>query len=600
MKKIAVFIDRDGTINEDVGYVNHFDRFRILPGVPEAIRRLNRHGIPTFLVTNQSGVARGYFSLEFLGELHRRMVRILEREGCRLDGIYLCPHHPDDRCACRKPRPGMLLKAAHEHPVLLYRSYVIGDKMVDIELAHSVGAKGILVLTGYGAEELRNTGLKGDERYGPLQTTGRKGGNLSIPWTEEGLHRGFTKERPDHVSPNLNEAVDWILKDIHNHLENSPRPSILSKGSMGEIQHPRRILIVKPSSLGDVIHGLPLLWSLRRSFPDATIGWVIKDVWKEILEGNPLIDEIIVLKKGVRGILSAIKEVRRGGYETVIDIQGLFRSALISLLCGARNRIGFSNAREFAHLFYNIKASLPGLPMHAVDRYLSILDHLEVQRNNTPPESGNTTGSSQFSGDRIFPATADETTPLFPLYIEIEDSQWARNFLMENGIYHTRPLIAINPSARWEKKRWPSPLFASLINRLIQKLKAGIIILGSEGDIPIVREISSLIVGRVVIAAGRTSLKRLTALLDRMDILVTNDSGPMHIAAALGKPVIALFGPTDPRLTGPYGDGHTVIRKKMECSPCFRRPCRYGHPICMESISVGEVIEAVEGKLARQ
>jgi 3-deoxy-D-manno-octulosonic-acid transferase/heptosyltransferase-1 len=183
------------------------------------------------------------------------------------------------------------------------------------------------------------------------------------------------------------------------------------------------------------------------------------------------------------------------------------------------------------------------------------------------------------------------------LYTDIEDFEWVKDFLRANNLSNARPIIAVNPSARWEKKRWPLSSYAALINQLIQELKAGIIILGGKEDIPLAEEISSLVSGRPAVAAGKTSLKTLTALLERVDLLVTNDSGPMHIAAALKAPVVALFGPTNPGLTGPYGDGHIVIRKEMECSPCLRRPCIHGRPVCMEAITVEEVMEAVNSKL---
>lgn len=524
MNKMAVFIDRDGTINEEVGYVDNFYKFRILPMVAGGIRKLNHHNIPAILITNQSGVGRGYFSKGFLDELHKKMAKELDRNGCRLDGIYICPHHPNESCACRKPKPGMLLRAARENGITLYRSYIIGDKLIDIKLAHSVGAKGILVLTGYGAEEL--------------------------------ISKGGIDDSPDHVAANLYEAVNWILGQVAAPTSN------------------RRILIVKPSSLGDIVHCLPTLWELRRLYPDAYIGWLVKEAWKDILAGNPLLDKVIALKKGMNGFMSAIREIREAKFDMVIDLQGLFRSGIMTFLSGARERIGFSNAREFAHLYYTRKVVLPHGYIHAVDRYLLTLN---------PPSPPFTKGG---------PGGLH-----FPLYTEIEDSEWAIDFLRKNGVYNTRPLIAVNPSARWVKKRWPASSYAALINQLIKDLKAGIIILGSKEDIPVTEDISSRVYERVAMAAGVTSLKALTALLGRIDLLITNDSGPMHIAAALGRPVVALFGPTDPGLTGPYGEGHTVIRKGLDCSPCHRRPCVHGRPLCMEAITVEEVADAVGKKL---
>ena len=580
MKKIAVFIDRDGTINEETGYVDSLDKFRLLPGVTDAIRALNQNDIPAILITNQSGIARGYFTTDFLRALHEKMHRELEKNGCRLDGIYLCPHHPDEGCACRKPKPGMLLRAAREKGIVLHNSYVIGDKIIDIELAHRVGAKGILVLTGYGAEELRN--------------------NPSLPQIPVGTELNSV---PNHVAANLHEAVEWVLKDIRSagvypppsacdvplHGQSSPSHKGRRYGSTG----PRRILIVKPSSLGDIIHSLPVLWELRRLYPEAYIGWVVKEVWRDIIDDNPLLDEIIVLKKGVRGFFSAIRHIHDSGYDTVIDLQGLFRSGAISLLSGASERIGFSNARELAYLFYNHKVAVPPGTIHAVERYLLALNVIASkvkQSLNIIDRRGFQTPPEIFSGDKW-------SRPHFPLYTDIEDFEWVKDFLRANNLSNTRPIIAVNPSARWEKKRWPISSYGALINQLIQELKAGIIILGGKEDIPLAEEISSLVSGRPAVAAGKTSLKTLTALLERVDLLVTNDSGPMHIAAALKTPVVALFGPTNPGLTGPYGDGHIVIRKEIECSPCLRRPCIHGRPLCMEAITIEEVMETVKAKL---
>ncbi|MBI5406108.1 MAG: D-glycero-beta-D-manno-heptose 1,7-bisphosphate 7-phosphatase [Nitrospirae bacterium] len=578
MKKIAVFIDRDGTINEETGYVDSLDKFRLLPGVTDAIRALNQNDIPAILITNQSGIARGYFTTDFLKALHEKMHRELEKNGCRLDGIYLCPHHPDEDCACRKPKPGMLLRAAREKGIGLHNSYVIGDKIIDVELAHRVGAKGILVLTGYGAEELRN-----HPPISPFTKGGNRGmGGWVIPVGTE------LNSVPDHVAANLYEAVTWILGQVAGSSEQaggensqrfqSPATRYLLPATS------KRILIVKPSSLGDIIHSLPVLWELRRLYPEAYIGWVVKEVWKDIIADNPLLDEIIVLKKGVRGFFSAIRHIHDSGYDTVIDLQGLFRSGAISLLSGASERIGFSNARELACLLYNHKVTVPPGTIHAVDRYLLAIEKLlSSQDPLNPPES--------------------PRTPLlkrgvnFPLYVDIEDAKWVKDFLRANNLSNAGPIIAVNPFARWEKKRWPISSYAALINQLIQELKAGIIILGGKEDIPLAEEISSLVAGRPAVAAGKTSLKTLTALLERVDLLVTNDSGPMHIAAALGTPVIALFGPTNPGLTGPYGKGHIVIRQEMECSPCLRRPCLHGRPLCMEAITIEEVMEAVKAKL---
>ena len=188
MSRPAIFMDRDGTVSDEVGYVNNIDRYRLLPRSAEAIRRINEAGFLSFVVTNQSGVARGLFDEPLIIEVHETLRRWLGESGARLDGIYYCPHHPKEGqppwrldCDCRKPKPGLLLRAAREHDVDLAASYMIGDTVLDIEAARNVGATAVLVLTGYG---------KGD---------------LIFRMEQRGLMPAF-------IAADLLDAVEWILK----------------------------------------------------------------------------------------------------------------------------------------------------------------------------------------------------------------------------------------------------------------------------------------------------------------------------------------------------------------------------------------------------
>jgi D-glycero-D-manno-heptose 1,7-bisphosphate phosphatase len=179
----AVFLDRDGTIAEEVGYLNHVSRFRILPHVAESIRRLNDAALPVIVVTNQSGVGRGYFPESLVHTVHELMSQQLAAAGARLDGIYYCPHVSADSCDCRKPKTGMLERAAREHAINLRTSFVVGDRYGDVEFAHRAGAHSILVRTGYGeGEYLWN----------------------SSKW----------QIRPDFVAADLADAVYWILRQV--------------------------------------------------------------------------------------------------------------------------------------------------------------------------------------------------------------------------------------------------------------------------------------------------------------------------------------------------------------------------------------------------
>ncbi len=185
---VAVFLDRDGTINEEMGYINHLDRFVLLPSAAAAIRSINESGLKAVVVTNPSGVARGYFPKELIDQVHQKMSDLLEKEGALLDGIYTCTHAPPSKgesggCGCSKPKIGLMKQAAQELNLDLEKSYVVGDRFKDVEMARNAGAKAILVLTGYGKGEI--------EFLGPS-----------------------SKVQADFVAEDLAEAVEWIFSDM--------------------------------------------------------------------------------------------------------------------------------------------------------------------------------------------------------------------------------------------------------------------------------------------------------------------------------------------------------------------------------------------------
>ncbi len=183
----AVFLDRDGTINEEKGYINHPSRFRLLKGVPEAIRLLNKNGFLTIIVTNQAGVARGYFKEELVQRVHENMHKQLKQAGAYIDAVYYCPHHPEagkepyrKSCRCRKPSPGMIEQACSDLPIDLTRSYLVGDRHKDILFARQFSLTAVMVLTGYG---------RGEYEY----------------------QKGQWREQPDHIAPDLYHGVQWII-----------------------------------------------------------------------------------------------------------------------------------------------------------------------------------------------------------------------------------------------------------------------------------------------------------------------------------------------------------------------------------------------------
>ena len=207
-RRAAVFLDRDGTINEEAGYLDRMEKLRLLPGAAGAIHRINESGLMAVVVTNQSGIARGLFDEAFVAQVHARLREMLCAEGALIDAFYFCPHHPTEgwgaylkTCDCRKPAPGMLLLAAEELRIDPDRSYMVGDTLKDIEAGDRAGAQGILVRTGYGEEavsELRKNGDMMPHRV-PIEKAGAQG--------ETGI------VRPAHIAADLREAIAWIMED---------------------------------------------------------------------------------------------------------------------------------------------------------------------------------------------------------------------------------------------------------------------------------------------------------------------------------------------------------------------------------------------------
>lgn len=380
------------------------------------------------------------------------------------------------------------------------------------------------------------------------------------------------------------------------------------------------ILIVKLSAVGDVIHTLPSLAALRRCYPDADITWVVEEAAADLLVGHPDLNRVIVsgrkrwilqLRRGeiahpLREMLSFFREIRRRPYDLVIDFHGLLKSAAIVLISGGKRKLGYDSLQEGSGLFYNEKIP-EDLGKHAVDRYLDFVRYLVVGRDNgaacieAPPEFTIAVGETEqrrvaallnehavslrSSGERHPPLPAAVPRPL-----PAGDQPEAETMTGAEGVNKDVPrFVAVNPVALWETKLWEDEKFAELGDRLREELGIGIVLTGGEAG-PLERIRGRMRTGAVNLG-GRTTLRELACLYRQASLLVTTDSGPMHLAAAMGTPVVALFGPTDPARTGPYGPGHRVIRRALSCAPCLRKRC--GNPRCMTEISVEEVFEAV-------
>lgn len=337
----------------------------------------------------------------------------------------------------------------------------------------------------------------------------------------------------------------------------------------------KRILFIKPSSMGDIVHALPVLAALRGRFPQAHITWLVKRQWAELVERAEGLDRVWAVGSGPMGWLSAVPRLRAERFDLAVDLQGLLRSALMAWLAGCPARIGFANGREGSPLFYTRRVAVPTPDMHAVDRYLLVAEALGAARP-TPPQ--------------------------FRLVRRPDDQRQVAGALARVGVSPGSPWIAMHVSARWPTKRWPAESFAAVADQLDRERAGPVVLIGGPEDQAAAQAVQSLArAASVHDLTGQIPLRLLPALLQSASVLVTNDSGPMHVAAAVGTPVVALFGPTSPVRTGPYGPSHRVLTHPVPCRPCFSRRCTHAiERACLTGIEPVQVVEAVRARLAVQ
>ncbi len=336
-----------------------------------------------------------------------------------------------------------------------------------------------------------------------------------------------------------------------------------------------KILILKPSSLGDVVQALPVLRLLKQHYPLSEIYWWIEVHSASLLEGDPDLAGIFRFERERwatpwhwNEIWSSVQELRRHRFDLVIDLQALARSATVGWLAKGAFLAGLQDWRELAPGFHDLSVPRPTQQTHAVDWYLAVLRALRIPVHD------------RFEWMPKRPAVAEEVESLWNL----------------DG----NPTVALLPGARWENKRWPVSHFHALVT-LLQSQHRGLhfVILGGKSDSGLARQISGAAPEACLDLTGRTTLPQMVEVLRQCKVVVTNDTGPMHVAAALRKPVVGIFGPTNPNRTGAYGQTERAIqRHDLPCIPCMKSTCAYPEPIaCLRGISPARVAAEVLNRL---
>jgi heptosyltransferase-2 len=331
---------------------------------------------------------------------------------------------------------------------------------------------------------------------------------------------------------------------------------------------PQNILVRMPNWIGDLVMATPVLTDLRNAFPKATITAMCRTPICQLLKEDKAIDELFCFTKPANDFVrreerDIIAKIRAGKYDTGIVLTNWFSSAWWFWLGNVKRRIGYVG--HFRRYLLTDKIHMPEEKEHTVVTYKRLLTPLGIPISETAPR----------------------------LYVTAKEVEESKQLLYQRGYVKGKKLIGINPGAAYgSAKCWPPERFRALAMRIMLETDAYVVFFGDATTASLVKEICVGLPEKVIDLAGITSLRELACIIKDCSVLVTNDSGPMHIGSALGTPLVALFGSTDDRATGPYGRKDEVIHKRVKCSPCFKRVCPIDFP-CMKEISVDEVVQRV-------
>jgi len=327
-----------------------------------------------------------------------------------------------------------------------------------------------------------------------------------------------------------------------------------------DISSAQSILVIKPRAAGDVVLSTPVIRNLRRAFPSSVIDFLTERPFADLVRGHPDVSDVLVFDRATMSGLDLIRSVRGRRYEMVIDLFGNPRTALVTFLSGARVRVGYRfRGRQYA---YNTRIEPRGGAVHNVQFNLDAIEALGIP--------------------------VVDRSPFVPF--TDSDREYVEEFL--HGLPRpSGPLVGVNTAGGWYTKRWGVQQFAQLCDRLIAEHGCSILLTWGPGERTHVESIRGAMREAPNIPPP-TSFPQLAALLSRCDFIISNDTGPMHIAAAVGTPVLGIYGPTNPALQGPYGEGHLTIRNEsLTCLGCNLTSCPIGHP-CMRELAVPEVLAA--------
>jgi heptosyltransferase-1 len=334
----------------------------------------------------------------------------------------------------------------------------------------------------------------------------------------------------------------------------------------------KNVLIVKLSAIGDVIHALPVSYAIKETFPDAKVTWVVEPPAYDLLTNNPYIDKIVLFEKKkfkslggfIKNLPPFLAELRKEKYDAVLDLQGLGKSAAIAYLAKAPLKLGCCNMREMSDLVSKPVCG-PHQNSHIIERYLDVARELGCKVEKV----------------------------VFPIEVTLKEAEIAEKIMLQAGMNIKTPYIVLAVGANWPNKRWPAKLYAKLADYLYTQQLIPVIIGGGVTDAGLAAEIIANAEIPPADLVGKTTLKQLSFIMKNAKAVVGGDTGPMHLAAGLGKPVVALMGPTDINRNGPYGQSENAIEVARQCKHCWKRQCELNKD-CLADITIDMVVKKLQ------
>lgn len=590
-KRRAIFLDRDGTLVHPRHYPSRPEQLKLYTGIGPELRALQKEGFRLVVITNQAGIARGYFTEADLQLMHAYLTAELAQLGVQLDAIYHCPHHPDGtipelaiRCACRKPQPGMLLQAASELDLDLNASWFVGDILDDIEAGNRAGCTTTLVDLGteqLPVSQLRHPTFVARNTLHALRiihTIEQHSTSIELsyrPPTWPPLPQNVQARQPhpgDEGAPAISDkptSAPIGLARAHRRLNDNPWLSV------------KRVLAIRLDNLGDILLTTPALHAIKESLPSVELTLLASPIGTQVARLNPDLADVITyqapwmdpwhkLPQDSQREQEMIATIRERHFDGAIIFTSFRQSPLpAAYLCYLADiPLRAAASIDGPGSLLTMRHKHPERMMHEVERGLDLVGALGLTTENRA------------------------------LVLRVPDAARAHfeSILAGESVHRQRPMVVVHPGCSMPARTYPWEMYVEVIDLLAAQTGATVLLTGAEDERELVERIVSNLQeeSRLNIRtfAGTLPFAELCALFEAADLTITNNTGPMHISAAVNTPLVALFALTNPpEQWSPWQVPHRLLNVDVPCRICYSRVCPYQHE-CLRLVTPKMVVTA--------